>query len=144
MNVDDADRVEELAEIAVAFLSELGGERGLIYHGDEGNATSVTQAFFGLSYDEVEAVQFEFAQVAERNLNVYWEVVRGRQVLVAPLRDPSGDCLGMLYTDTPERFSEEKVESLTLFAANYLRMLLEICIARPTLAPRGLKKGTSG
>lgn len=135
MDVGDADRVEELAEIAAAFLADLGGERGLVHHGDESNSAPVTQAFFGLSYEEIDALHFEYGQLAEQVSGVYF-VADSRQILLAPLRDQSGDCLGMLYADTLQNFAEDAVESLAEFAGKYLFSLLEICILRPALPAR--------
>lgn len=140
MNVGDADRVEELAEIAAAFLTEIGAQRGLVFHGDEANSAPVTQAFFGLSYEEIDALHFDYADIAEQSTSVYSRGDQARQVLLAPLRDASGDCLGMLYADTLCGFVEGAVDSLDRFALQYLDLLLDICISRPALPVRRLKR----
>lgn len=132
MDVGDADRIEELVEIASAFLSDLGGQRGLVVHGDEENSTPVLQTFFGLSYEEIDNLLFHFNDVAERYVGVYSD----RGVLMATLRDAAGDCLGWLYVDSPNGFSEEAFDKLDEFARKYISWLLEICVLRPALPRR--------
>jgi hypothetical protein len=129
MSVDgkNADPIEELAEIAGAFLGELGGDRVLVVHGDEFHPTPVTQVFGGLTYEGIEALLFDWSAEAEENTTVFLEERYGRQCLVAPLRDASGDCVGMLYADTSDSFAEDAVESLDRFARHYVNLLLEIC-----------------
>lgn len=136
MDVSDADRVEELAEIASTFLTDLGGERGLVMHGDEDSSTPVVQTFFGLSYDEIHLLMLQFNEIAERFVGVYCDEARGRQILMAPLRDAVGDCLGWLYVDTRIGFPEDAFDSLTQFARSYVASLLEICVLRPALPRR--------
>lgn len=135
MDVSDADRVEELAEIASTFLSDLGGERGLVFHGNEDSATPVIQTFFGLSSDEIYVLVLQFNEVAERFVGVYSDVAKGRYILMAPLRDAAGDCLGWLYLDASTPFPDEVFDHLAQFARSYLASLLEICVLRP-LPPR--------
>lgn len=132
MDVGDADRIEELVEIASAFLSDLGGQRGLVVHGDEENSTPVLQTFFGLNYEEIDNLLFHFNDVAERYVGVYSD----RGVLMATLRDAAGDCLGWLYVDSPHGFSEEAFDKLDEFARKYISWLLEICVLRPALPRR--------
>lgn len=136
MNASDADRVEELSEIASAFLVDLGGERGLVVHGDEDSSTPVLQASFGLGSEEIDARLLEFHQVAERFVGVYSDEGRERQVLMASLRDAAGECLGWLYADTVHGFPEEAFDSLAEFGRSYLASLLEICVLRPALPRR--------
>ena len=130
MDVSDAEQVEELAEIAGGFLGELGGERILVVHGDEEHAAPVTQVFAGLTYEAIESLLFDWSSVAETRTSVLLQEHHGRNVLLAPLRDSSGDCLGMLYADSKEAFPDDAVESLTRFTRHYLALLLEICTLR--------------
>lgn len=130
MDVSDAEQVEELAEIAGAFLSDLGGERYLVIHGDEAHANPVTQVFSGLSYDAIESLLFEWSPVAEQADGIVLVERFGRHVMVAPLRDSADDCLGMLYADSRKSFEIDAVESLAKFARHYLNLLLEICTLR--------------
>lgn len=136
MNASDADRVEELAEIASAFLTDLAGERGLVVHGDEDSSTPMVQTSFGLHDHEVDALLFQFNEIAERFVGVYSDEGRERQVLMAALRDAAGDCLGWLYVDTVNGFPEHAFDSLAQFARSYLASLLEICVLRPALPRR--------
>jgi hypothetical protein len=136
VDVSDADRVEELTELASTFLSDLGGERGLVVHGNEESATPVIQTFFGLGSDEIYVLMLHFNEIADRYVGVYSDEYRGRQVLMAPLRDASGDCLGWLYLDSDQVFPDEAFDSLAQFARSYLASLLEICVLRPALPRR--------
>ncbi|MBS2040626.1 hypothetical protein JST97_36910 [bacterium] len=136
MDVTDADRVEELTELASVFLSDLGGQRALVVHGDEESAVAIVQTFFGLTYEELDTLLFEFGEIAERFVGVYSDLRRGRHVLMASLRDGAGECLGWLYTDTLNRFPEEAFDSLDRFARHYITLLLEICVLRPALPRR--------
>ena len=130
MDVSDAEQVEELAEIAGAFLADLGGERYLVIHGDEAHANPVTQVFSGLSYDAIESLIFEWSPVAEQADGVVLVERFGRHVMVAALRDSANDCLGMLYADRRKPFDMDAVESISKFARHYLNLLLEICTLR--------------
>lgn len=136
MNASDADRVEELAEIASAFLSDLPGERGLVVHGDEDSSTPVVQTSFGLDDDQIDALLVQFNEIAERFVGVYSDDGRQRQVLMAALRDAAGDCLGWLYVDTANGFPDHAFDSLAQFARSYLTSLLEICVLRQALPRR--------
>lgn len=140
MDVTDADRVEELTELAAVFLGDLGGQRGLVVHGDEESAAAIVQTFFGLTYEEMDSLLFEFGEVAERFVGVYSERRRGRYQLMVSLRDGAGDCLGWLYTDSETPFPEPAFDSLEEFARHYLSLLLEICVLRPVL-PRRRREG---
>lgn len=131
MDVTDADRVEELAELASTFLSDLGGERGLVVHGDEDSGTPSIQSFFGLDSDEIHLLVLQYNEISERFVGVFSDQIRGREVLMAPLRDASGDCLGWLYLDSTGPFPEEAFDQLAEFARGYLASLLEICVLRP-------------
>ncbi|MFN8610840.1 MAG: hypothetical protein U0931_25080 [Vulcanimicrobiota bacterium] len=136
LDVGDADRVEELVELASVFLSDLGGQRSLVVHGDEGSAAAVVQTFHGLTYEELDSLMFEFGDLAGRYIGVYSERRKGRYVLMVPLRDGAGDCLGWLYVDSLHSFAEEAFDSLDQFARRYISLLLEICVLRPALPPQ--------
>ena len=130
MDVTDAEQVEEMAEIAGVFLTDLGAERVLVVHGDEDHAAPVTQVFSGLSYEGIESLLFEWGGVAETSETAFVTERYDRHVVLAPLRDSSGDCLGMLYGDSRSPFPADAVESLSTFANHYLNLLLEICVLR--------------
>ena len=130
LDVSDAEQIEELAEIALAYLQDLGGERVLVVHGDEDHANPVTQTFEGLTYENIESLLWEWAPVAEKSTEVQLFERFGRKILLAPLRDSSGDCLGLLYLDTQGDVVGGAEESLQRFSAHYLKLLLDICVLR--------------
>ncbi len=130
MELNEADSIEELAEMALIHLQDLGGDSLLIVHGDEDHAHPVTQVFYELDYSQIETELWEWSSHDWTLAPVQAKQSGAGQALTAALLDRAGDCLGWLHMRCKGRFSVSAKAELTRFASNYLDRLLEICLLR--------------
>lgn len=130
MNPAEADTVEELAEIAVAFLElDLEAERCSILHGDERQSRPAIQCFSGFRLDELDLLDW---------LQWNWEPqLRQPQSLIAPqpadfrgrfgllvgLHSSQQKYLGLLHADRKRDFDDHHRASLQEFARRYSQHL---------------------
>ena len=130
LNPSEAETVEELAEIGVAFLElDLLAQRCSILHGDEEHPRVVIQCFSGFSIQELDLLdwlQWTWDPQLQRFgscLLLEPEDFRGRHALLAGLFRQDGTYLGFMHCDGPTAFSSRDQEKLARFAEFYGRHL---------------------
>jgi hypothetical protein len=128
MELREADSIEELAEMALIHLQDLGADALLIVHGDEGHAHPVTQVFYGLDYSQIETELWEWSSHDWTAQPVQSRKSTAGRSLTAALLDGSGDCLGWLHMRCKSTAAGAAKAALTKFAGQYLQRLLEICL----------------
>ncbi|MBT9583690.1 hypothetical protein IV102_10075 [bacterium] len=130
LNPSEAETVEELAEIGVAFLElDLHGERCSILHGDEQHPRVVIQCFSGFTVSELDLfdwLQWTWDPQLQRPgscLLLAPSEFRGRHALLAGLFRQDGEYLGFLHADRDGPFSSNEQEKLARFAEHYGQQL---------------------
>jgi len=126
----EAETVEELAEIGVAFLElDLQGERNSLLHGDEQHPRVVIQAFSGFTLGELDLfdwIQWTWDVQLRRPgscLLLEPSEFKGRYALLAGLFNTSGAYLGFMHADRKRPFSSQEQARLARFAEGYGRHL---------------------
>ena len=126
LNPTEADTVEELAEIGVAFLElDLSGERCSILHGDEQHPRVVIQCFSGFSINELDLfdwLQWTWDDQLHKPgscLLLEPAAFRGRYALLAGLHRADGTYLGFMHTDRQQPFTATDREKLSHFVGRY-------------------------
>lgn len=144
LNPEEAETVEELAEIGVAFLEmELESERCSLLHGDEEHPRVVIQCFSGFSVNELDLfdwLQFTWDEQLQRPgscLLLEPCTFRGRHALLAGLFRADGSYLGFMHADRDFAFSARQQEKLARFAEVYGRHLgtMVPAVERPAPPP---------
>lgn len=130
LNPSEAETVEELAEIGVAFLElDLNGERCSILHGDEQHPRVVIQCFSGFTVNELDLfdwLQWTWDPQLQRHgscLLLEPSEFRGRHALLAGLFRHDGGYLGFMHADRDVPFSSKEQEKLARFAELYGQQL---------------------
>lgn len=126
MNPSEADTVEELAEIGVAFLEvDIEAERCSVLHGDEQQSRPAIQCFSGFTVHELDILDWlqwnwESQLQSPRSLvDAEPEDFRGRYGLLIGLHSSQGQYLGLLHADRQIPFSRDHQIALQAFALTY-------------------------
>ncbi len=139
LNVSEADTVEELAEVGIAFLEmEFMGERCSLLHGDEQHPRVVIQCFSGFKINELDL--FDWLQWNwDSQLQVQGSCLllgptdfRGRNALLAGLFCSDGTYLGFMHVDRERPFSHLEQAKLGRIAATYGHRLGSLVLGVPS------------
>lgn len=144
MNPSDADTVEELAEIGVAFLElDIEAERCSVLHGDEQQSRPAIQCFSGFTVHELDLLdwlQWNWEgqlQTPQNLVDAEPEDFRGRYALLVGLHSSQGQYLGLLHADRLIPFSRDHQKALGAFALIYGQHLESLMGASLVMDLRG-------